>query len=235
MPELTDALSPRYDVAAAVHHLAERDPILASLIAHAGPCPLAPRPGEPYAHLIRSITSQQVSTGAARTIYGRLTDLLSIHGDPNDPATLASLDLDTLRTAGVSRSKAISMHDLAAKSLDGTVPNRAAMEPMDDQELVERLTNVRGIGVWTAHMLLLFTLHRPDVLPLGDLAVRQGFALVYGGPDAGASRRWQSEKALKAALTDHADAYWKPWRSVGSWYLWRGYEAVRAGAWTPPG
>ena len=234
MPDPTDAPSPRYDVDDAVRHLSESDPILASLVAHAGPCPLAPRPGEPYPHLVRSITSQQVSTAAARTIHGRLTELLALHGNPNDPATLASLDIDTLRTAGVSRSKAISMHDLAAKSIDGTVPNRADMEAMGDAELVERLTQVRGIGVWTAHMLLIFTLHRPDVLPLGDLAVRQGFALVYGGPDAGASRNWETEKTLKAALTTHADAHWLGRRSVGSWYLWRGYEAVKAGAWAPP-
>ncbi len=230
----TDALPPRYDVADAAHSLSERDPVLASLIAHAGPCPLAPRAGEPYAHLVRSITSQQVSTAAARTIYGRLIELLTQHGDPDDPVTLASLDLDTLRTAGVSRGKAISISDLADKSLDGTVPTRMAMEAMDDAELVERLTRVRGIGEWTAHMLLIFTLHRPDVLPLGDLAVRQGFALVYGGQDAGLSRGWESEKKLKAALAAHADAHWRPWRSVGAWYLWRGYEAVRAGRWMPP-
>jgi DNA-3-methyladenine glycosylase II len=226
--------APRYDVADAVRLLRTRDPVLDALVAHVGACPLAPRPGEPYAHLIRSITAQQVSTAAARTIHARLIDLLAAHGDPDDPRTLASLDADTLRTAGVSRSKAASMHDLAAKSLDGIIPSRAQMDPLDDAEIVERLTQVRGIGVWTAQMLLLFTLHRPDVLPLGDLAVRQGFALVYGGPDAGEARGWTTDRALKATLTEHAASQWAPFRSVGSWYLWRGYEAVRAGTWTPP-
>jgi DNA-3-methyladenine glycosylase II len=83
-------------------------------------------------------------------------------------------------------------------------------------------------------MLLLFALHRPDVLPTGDLGVRQGFALLYGGPDAGAAPGWTGEHTLRAALVRHADTHWRPWRSVASWYLWRGYEAVRAGTWPPP-
>jgi DNA-3-methyladenine glycosylase II len=136
--------------------------------------------------------------------------------EPHDfppPELLVEASDELLRTAGVSGGKARALRDLAAKVLDGTVPDLAEADGLADDELVERITQVRGIGVWTVQMLLIFRLGRADVLPTGDLGVRKGFQRVFGGNDL----------PTPAELTAATEP-WRPWRSVGSWYMWRATE-----------
>ena len=121
--------------------------------------------------------------------------------------------VDRLRGAGLSRAKAASVKDIAAKTLDGTVPATRAMAKMSDAEIIERLTSIRGVGQWTVEMLLLFKLGRPDVLPVHDYGVRKGFGVAY--------RRVELPKPLE--LLEHGER-WRPFRSVASWYMWRALE-----------
>jgi DNA-3-methyladenine glycosylase II len=129
------------------------------------------------------------------------------------PAAILETPDEALRAAGMSRAKVAGVKDLAAKTLDGTVPSLARLRRMDDAEIVSRLVSVRGIGVWTVEMLLMFRLGRPDVLPVSDLGVRRGFMLTYKTPEMPAARQ----------MTEHAER-WRPYRSVASWYLWRAVE-----------
>lgn len=179
------------------------------VIADSGLVTLEPRDVSPYQALSRAIVFQQLSGKAAATIHGRFCALFGCEDAP-PPDALAAATEERLRTAGVSRNKALALKDLAARVLDGTVPDRAACEAMSDAELVERLSAVRGIGEWTAQMFLLFTLARPDIWPTADLGVRKGWSIAAGMDDLIAP------KALEAAgeaLT--------PWRSYAALYLWR--------------
>ncbi len=159
--------------------------------------------------------SQQLSGKAAKTIHTRVVELHAPAKRPT-PAALLEISDEALRGAGLSRNKLAAVRDLAQKSLDGTVPTMRALKRMDDAEIIERLTQVRGVGVWTVEMMLMFTLGRPDVLPLADLGVRQGFMHAYG------------HAAVPAidVIEAHAER-WRPYRSVGSWYMWRAVERHR--------
>jgi len=201
------------DLNAVVRHLRAADPRLAELIRRAGPF----RPDwrmniSPYQGLFRSIVYQQLSGKAAGTIFRRV---LALYGDgavPEPAQVLATSD-DRLRGAGLSRNKTAAIRDLAARTLDGTVPDRATARRTPDQELIDRLVAVRGVGRWTAEMLLMFGLGRPDVLPVSDLGIRKGFQLTYG------------MKRLPAAGTIMRQGKaWAPYRTVASWYLWRAVE-----------
>ncbi len=206
-------MSAPYDLKAATAHLAAADPVMARLVERVGPCRLeVGRMADPFQSLLRAIVYQQLSTKAAATIYGRVERLFL--DDHPTPTALAALPTDTLRAAGMSRAKAAAAHDLAAKALDGTLPERAALDRMDNAEVVERLTAVRGVGPWTAEMLLIFQLGRPDVLPVTDLGVRRGFMLAYG------------HDALPAPsdLRELGER-WRPYRSVAAWYLWRAADS----------
>ena len=130
-----------------------------------------------------------------------------------DPHDIISAPLESLRGAGLSAAKTAAIRDLAAKTLDGTVPSLARLRRMTDEEIIERLIEVRGIGRWTVEMLLMFRLGRPDVLPVGDYAVRKGFALVYG----------LKEMPKPKELMEYGER-WRPFRSVASWYMWRALE-----------
>lgn len=196
-----------YEPDAALRRL-RRDPDMRRLIRHAGAFSLVPRrPAAPFPALLRAIVYQQLSGKAAATIHGRVMDLFPGRGHPS-PEEILGIDELVLRGAGLSQNKMLAVRDLAARVLDGTVPSLRALRRMDDEEIVARLTAVRGVGRWTVEMLLIFTLGRPDVLPLNDLGVLKGFARVYGeAPDA-------------ARLAERGEA-WRPFRSVASWYLWR--------------
>jgi len=206
-----------YDAGAAVKHLAKADPVLARLMKRAGPFALQTRSmHNPFEALARNIVFQQLHGSAAEAIHGRLVGLFG--GGRLRPQVVLEAPEEALRGVGLSGAKTAALKDLAAKTLDGTVPTLARLKRMGDEEIVERLTRVRGIGRWTAEMLLMFRLGRPDVLPVGDYAVRKGFMVAYG----------LDEMPKPKALEAHAEA-WRPYRSVASWYMWRALEHPRQG------
>jgi DNA-3-methyladenine glycosylase II len=201
--------------AAAAKILAERDPVVAGLVAAAGPIQLRASSETHFYALVRSIVYQQLAGRAAAAIHGRL--VAALDGDVSPQAVMA-LSEDALRGAGLSANKAASLRDLATKVLDNTVvldSRRLARE--SDDEVVSRLTTVRGIGVWTAQMFLMFQLRRLDVWPTGDLGVRKGFGLAWGIP-------MPTPKQLEPL----GDPY-RPYRTVVAWYCWRACE-LYAGA-----
>jgi DNA-3-methyladenine glycosylase II len=196
--------------AAAARILAGRDPVIAGLVAKAGPPRLRPPAESHFAALVRAVVYQQLAGAAAAAIHGRLVAALG--GDPL-PERLLALPDETLRAVGLSRNKAASLRDLAAKVTDGTVvlsPRGLARE--SDEEVVTRLSAVRGIGPWTAEMFLIFQLRRLDVWPTGDLGVRRGYGLA-----------WQVPTPTARELRPLGDPY-RPYRSVVAWYCWRATE-----------
>jgi DNA-3-methyladenine glycosylase II len=213
-PPRSRKVSPR----AAALELAERDPVLARLVADAG-MPSFPVPTEThFATLVRAITYQQLAGGAARAIHGRLITAL---GDEVAPERLLALSDEALRGAGLSANKTASLRDLSAKVLDGTVvlePRRLARQ--SDAEVAERLMTVRGIGQWTAEIFLMFQLRRLDVWPTGDLGVRRGYGLA-----------WDVAMPTAKELDLLGEPY-HPYRSVVAWYCWRAVDlyAARTGA-----
>jgi 3-methyladenine DNA glycosylase/8-oxoguanine DNA glycosylase len=206
-----------YDPDAACRHLTAADPRLGALIARAGAFTMRPEPTQSlFAALVESIVYQQLSGKAAETILGRVIALYRPRRFPR-PVDILETSVERLRAAGLSAAKAAAVKDLATRTLEGTVPSMARVRRMSDQEIIERLTTVRGIGRWTVEMLLLFRLGRPDVLPLGDLGVRKGFARTF------------NRRALLDPLVLHRRAErWRPYRSVASWYLWRALDLERA-------
>jgi DNA-3-methyladenine glycosylase II len=194
----------------AAQQLADRDPVLAKLVAEAGPLSL-PVPTEThFATLVRAITFQQLAGPAARAIHGRL--IAALDGDIS-PERLAALPDEALRGAGLSGAKTASLRDLAAKVLDGTVVlDSRRLAHLSDDEIVTQLSSVRGIGRWTAEMFLIFQLRRLDVWPTGDLGVRRGYGLAWGVP-------MPTPKQLDAL----GEPY-HPYRSVVAWYCWRAAE-----------
>jgi DNA-3-methyladenine glycosylase II len=209
--EPTRPLSPT----AAAQLLASRDPVFARLLKDAGP-PRFRRPQEShFAALVRSIVYQQLAGAAANAIHGRL--VMAMNGEV-EPEKLLALSPETLRTVGLSANKAASLRDLATKVLDGTVvlaPRRLGRE--DDEEVIARLSAVRGIGRWTAEMFLIFQLRRLDVWPTGDLGVRRGYGLA-----------WKIPIPTARELEPLGDPF-RPYRSIVAWYCWRAAE-LYAGA-----
>ena len=201
--------------AQAARILAEDDPVVARLVADIG-LPSFPRPTEThFAALVRPVIYQQLAGPAARAIYGRMVTAL---GGEITPEALLAVSTEDLRTAGLSGNKALSVKDLAAKVLDGTVvidSRRLARE--SNEEIVARLTTVRGIGRWSAEMFLLFQLRRLDVWPTGDLVIRKGFALA-----------WNIDTPTPKQLDALGEPY-HPYRSVIAWYCWRAAQ-LYAGA-----
>jgi 3-methyladenine DNA glycosylase/8-oxoguanine DNA glycosylase len=202
-----------YDPETACRHLTGADPVLGALIARVGEFGLRPVPTQSlFAALARAIVYQQLSGAAASTILGRVTALFAPRRFPA-PDDLLAMPEARLRGAGLSAAKTAALRDLAQRTLDGTVPSMALVRRLSDEEIVERLTQVRGVGRWTVEMLLMFRLGRPDVLPVGDLGVRKGFARTF-------RKRNLPEPAV---IQRHAER-WRPYRSVGSWYMWRALE-----------
>jgi DNA-3-methyladenine glycosylase II len=224
---------PRYDSAAAIAHLTAADPKLGRLIQRAGPFTLRVASAQsPFEALVESIVYQQLHGKAAATIHRRLLEsfapvpTLEVSGTGAHPTPQQILDCPNaqLRAAGLSANKALALRDLAAKTLDGTVPTLSRIRRMSDEAIVDHLTQVRGIGRWTVEMLLIFRLGRPDVLPVSDYGVRKGFALTFTGLKPFADGK--PAKVTPADLPTPADMErrakkWAPWRSIASWYLWR--------------
>jgi DNA-3-methyladenine glycosylase II len=227
-----------------LRELSAADPKLGRLIQRAGPFTLRIASAQsPFEALVESIVYQQLHGKAAATIHRRLLE--SFTQSPGAPFVTASsarvgthptpqqiLDCPNtqLRAAGLSANKALALRDLAAKTLDGTVPTLARIRRMPDAAIIEHLTQVRGIGVWTVHMMLIFRLGRPDVLPTSDYGVRKGFALTFG-------KLKPTDKVTPMDLPTAAEMEkrakkWIPWRSVASWYLWRACD-LAAGTLTP--
>lgn len=215
-----------FDVDEAVSFLKQADAKLAALIERAGPFTLrlAPR-STPFAALLESILYQQLHARAAAAIYARVQALFD---GALAPELLLETEDERLRGCGVSAGKIRALRDLAAKTVDGTVPTAGQLRRMADEEIVERLTAVRGIGPWTAEMLLIFRLGRPDVLPVSDYGVRKGYALTF--------QRLPKRRALEAAdlplpaVLLKRGKRWAPFRSVASWYLWRACDLAQSGA-----
>jgi 3-methyladenine DNA glycosylase/8-oxoguanine DNA glycosylase len=206
-----------FDRQRAVAHLVGVDPRIAALVDAVGPYAVHPdQDVDAFASLLRSIVYQQLHGAAAASIHGRLLDLYG--GAVPTPQQLAATDIEQLRGAGLSASKAASVNDLARHAVAGELPTQAELPQLSDLEIVDRLTVVRGIGPWTVHMLLLFQLGRADVLPTGDFGVREGWRLLHGLPE-------QPTPAKLRELTAH----WRPYRSVASWYMWRCVDLHRAG------
>ena len=206
-----------------LRHLRKVDPVLGGVIRAVGPYRHAPDTGcEPFQILAQAIAHQQLNGTAANTILARLVASVGQGAFPTPQQVLAAPD-EKLRAAGFSRAKVAALKDLAAKALAAVVPDRAALEALDDAVIIERLTQVRGVGRWTVEMLLMFHLDRPDVLPVDDFGVRAGFRAAYG------LRKLPHPKAL-AAWGER----WKPYRSAAAWYLWRAAELERAGTLPAP-
>ncbi|MGH6981104.1 MAG: DNA-3-methyladenine glycosylase family protein [Stellaceae bacterium] len=200
------------DVAAAIRALTKADPVLGRAIKRHGPFAIAIRRGKtPFDLLAHAVIRQQLSNKAAATIEGRLIAAL---GGTCTPETITAATFDTLRGAGLSRAKATTLQDLAAKTLNGAIPGFRKLNGMTDDAVIEHLTAVKGVGVWTAQMFLMFSLGRPDIMPVTDFGVRKGFQRVYG----------RKELPAPKFILDHAEI-WRPWRSVASWYLWRAADA----------
>jgi DNA-3-methyladenine glycosylase II len=197
----------------AIDHIARTDPRFAALIKRARRFDvIANKLVRPFDALAESIAYQQLNGKAAATIWGRVRALY-----PKrkwlDPELVLKTPDETLRACGLSRSKTAALKDLAAKTLDGTVPNRRQLVRMTDEEIIERLTKVHGIGRWTVEMLLLFKLGRLDVWPVADYGVQKGFAKTFGRRKLPTPKQFQKigEK-------------WRPYRSIAAWYFWRALD-----------
>lgn len=200
------------ELARARRALMRRDPVLGTIIKRYGHCGLrTDRQPDIYTGLIQSIISQQLSTKAAATIYARFNALLP---DNNGPAPHHVLPLsdETLRSVGLSRQKISYLRDLSQRVLDGSLQTDS-LEAMSDEEVVGALTTVKGVGRWTADMILIFRLLRPDILPVGDLGIVKAIQKAYGLRKPPDPRR----------MTKIAEP-WRPYRSVASWYLWKSLE-----------
>ncbi len=207
-----------YDAGAALAHLRTCDAPLARLVERVGPYRLRlKRTPSLFAALAESIVYQQLNGRAAASIHARLCALFpNAHHGP-DPGLLLRMSDARLLGAGLSNGKLAALRDLARRTLDGDLPTLEQAQSMDDEALVESLTQVRGIGRWTVEMLLMFRLGRPDVLPVDDYGVRQGFALTFRSRSG----------AQRDALARRGER-WRPYRSVASWYLWRAVDLSRA-------
>lgn len=195
------------DLTQATKHLSRADPVMRAIMKSVGPCELRPGTrGDHFTTLARAIVGQQLSTKAAETIWKRV---LALHGNGRHirPADLLALSDTALRGAGMSNAKVAYVKDLAAKVASEELKlNR--LSRLSDEDIVDALTSIKGIGRWTVEMFLIFKLGRPDVWPIGDLGIRNAVVRAYG---------IDPTKANLVAVGEP----WRPWRSVASWYLWR--------------
>lgn len=209
------------EVAAGERALARRDPVMRALIRQTGPAKLGRRRSRShFAALARSIVYQQLAGRAAAAIHARFVALFE--GALPSPEGVLALPEERLRAAGLSGAKAASLRDLAHKCLDGTIPR--SLSRLTDEEVVERLSGVRGIGRWTAEMFLMFQLARLDVWPVGDFGVRNGYRAAYGLPGLPSAKE----------LAPLGDSF-RPYRSIAAWYLWQAVDLERAAPSMRPG
>jgi DNA-3-methyladenine glycosylase II len=209
------AVKARGSLRAAIDDVASRDPVLAALVERVGPIRHRPRdPDGPFAALVRAIVFQQLAGRAAQAIYGRVRGAV---GDPLTPEALNAVPDAALREAGLSGNKLASLRDLSAKVLDGTVILTATSK-RSDEELINRLSAVRGIGPWTAKIYLMFQLRRLDVWPVEDFGVRQGYALA-----------WKLDPQPTAKELEPLGERFRPYRSVVARYCWAAVPLLRPG------
>lgn len=194
----------------AVKHLSAADPALGRVIQKVGPCTLEPR-RDYFVVLCKAIFTQQISTEVATVLFGRFRELFP-NRRPTPPLVLEALrtqPAEVMRRCGLSRQKAAYLQDLAQHFVDNRVPTRR-LASMDDEAVIRSLVSVKGIGRWTAEMFLIFTLNRPDVLPIDDLGLQEGVREIRG----------LAERPRAKALIEMCEA-WRPWRTVATWYVWR--------------
>src|SRR5215469_7115986 len=215
----------KLDHTAAIAHLSSVDRKLGKIIAKAGPCGLQPEETQNlFESLMEAIIYQQLNGKVAATITNRVKALFpentrrirTRHGEAAafpSPEQILAATPERLRSAGLSQAKMLAIRDLAAKALDGTVPTVRAAHKLSNEELIERLTAVRGIGRWTVEMLLIFGLGRPDVLAVDDYGVRKGFAKMHR----------MDELPKPKELLAYGER-WRPHRSIACWYMWRAAE-----------
>ena len=210
------------ELAAFKRRLAKVDPVLANLMRAAGSFTHTPNAEHtPFHALARAIAHQQLNGTAAESIFGRFVGLYAVNRKArrcSKPRLVLATPDEKLRAVGLSFAKIASIKDLARKTIDGVVPPYEILHTLGNDEIIERVTQVRGIGRWTVEMLLMFRLGRPDVLPVDDFGVRNGFRLAYG------LRGMPTPRALA-----EFGARWAPFRSVAAWYLWRAVDLHRAG------
>jgi DNA-3-methyladenine glycosylase II len=205
-----------FPVEEALAHLRQVDPQLGALIDRVGAYD-APRRSDPYAALVRAILFQQLAGAAASAIQKRFFALHDPDGQAPTPKQILDLTDEQFRSAGLSRQKMGYLRDLALHVADGRL-DLTALPALPDEEVIEHITAVKGLGEWSAHMFLMFHLGRPDVLPTGDLGVRAGMRITYG---------LEAVPTPKEALV--IGGKWAPYRSVGSWYMWRAAETITLG------
>jgi DNA-3-methyladenine glycosylase II len=198
----------------AARHLARACPRMRALIRHLGPPRIGTDRQSPYEALVRAIAHQQLHGNAARAITARF---LALYGNtfPAPEAVLATDDA-SLRACGFSMTKVAAIRDIAARTIDGTIPSRRAALRLSDEALIERMTQVRGVGRWTVEMFLMFSLARPDIWPVDDYGVREGYRLVFG----------LDAQPKPKALKDLGDIY-APHRSTAAWYCWRAVDEAK--------
>lgn len=202
----------------AATHIAKADPRLGAFIAGFGPLRRAqPDFSEPYHALLSAVAHQQLHARAAEAIFGRLKQACG--AVVPDPHVLLALPDETLRACGFSASKMAAIRDVAAKAADGIIPSRARALRLTDEELIARLTAIRGVGRWTVEMLLIFTLRRPDVLPVDDFGVREGFRRLHG----------LELQPKPKALAEIGQGF-APYRSTAALYLWKAADAGKGAA-----
>jgi DNA-3-methyladenine glycosylase II len=202
------------DHAAASRHLARVDPVMKRLMKEIGPCELSRARMAPYDSLVRAVAHQQLHGVAAERILARFTALTPGARYPT-PQEVLVLPEESLRAVGFSGAKARALHDIADKTVAGVIPSRRALARLGDEEIIERLTTVRGVGRWTVEILLI-RLGRVDVLPADDFGLRAGFRAAYGG------KEMPTTKELRAF-----GERWRPFRTVASWYLWRAADRFK--------
>jgi DNA-3-methyladenine glycosylase II len=204
---------------AALKHLSAVDPVMTRLIREIGACGLVPEIRRtPFQSLVQAVAHQQLNGTAANTILNRFKKLFPGRRFPR-PADLAKVTDEQIRACGFSFSKIKAIRDIAAKSMDGTIPSSRQIARLNDEEIIARLTEARGVGRWTVEMLLIFQLGRPDVLPVDDFGVRNGFRLAYK------KREMPKPKALLAF-----GKKWRPHATTAAWYLWRAADAAKPAA-----
>src|SRR3954469_25004783 len=198
----------------AIKHLTKADPVLGRVIKRVGPYTLEPESRRsPFESLVRAVAHQQLHGKAAESILKRFIACFPGRRFPR-PAEQEKIPDEAMRSAGFSGAKVASLRDIAAKTIEGIVPSPRAIKNLPDEEIIERLTMVRGVGRWTVEMLLIFQLGRPDVLPADDFGVRNGFRIAFALP----------EMPKPKDLLAYAER-WRPYATTAAWYLWRAADA----------
>ncbi|HSX34353.1 MAG TPA: DNA-3-methyladenine glycosylase [Candidatus Saccharimonadales bacterium] len=199
---------------AAATHLSAHDPVLAPVIERAGPSTMRPHRNY-YQALVGSIISQQLSVKAAGTIERRFSELFGMHdGAMPSPEQILTKEIEELRSVGLSRGKAMYVRDLAQRIVDGTLQFEN-IDSLSNDEIIAELTAVKGIGTWTAHMFLMFSIGRLDILPVGDLGIRSGIRALYG-----LDHLPTPDEITEIATKNH----WHPYESIAAWYIWHSLD-----------